>query len=75
MAKIDPAIAAHNIAKIFCDHNYDKIAKRAMQKFASTNPNGDISVFITKELWDEYASIYDVAFIEAVQDPYFDEFS
>jgi len=67
--KIDPKTAAHAIAGIFCDHNYDKIAHVARVKWENGGRKGDPDVFVAKELWSEYSAAYDTAFDQATQEP------
>lgn len=71
MNAIDPKTAAHAIAKIFCDHNYGKIASIAMAKRANSGSRGDPDVLIAKELWLAYSTVYDAAFDQATQEAEF----
>lgn len=63
MCLIDPETAAHNIAKIFCKHNYEEIYNKSKKQCATTR-KGDPDVLTARELARLYFYTYESAFSE-----------
>lgn len=67
MGYIDPETAAHDIARIFCEHKFEEIYANAKEEW-KRNPKGNVEILAAKIMFEKYADIYDHIFATALSD-------